>query len=40
MRKRSSDQTGDKPVVVLSNNDGFIVAADRKAKSLGIKTIS
>ncbi len=30
----------DKPVVVLSNNDGFIVAADRKAKALGIKTIS
>ncbi|HOO96763.1 MAG TPA: Y-family DNA polymerase [Caldisericia bacterium] len=30
----------DRPVVVLSNNDGFIIAACRKAKALGIKVIS
>ena len=28
-----------KPVVVLSNNDGFIIAANSQAKSLGYKTI-
>jgi DNA polymerase V len=28
------------PVVVLSNNDGFIIAACKKAKALGIETIS
>ena len=29
-----------KPVVVLSNNDGFIIAASKEAKALGFKTIS
>ena len=30
----------NKPIVVLSNNDGCIIARSNEAKNLGIKTVS
>ena len=30
----------NKPVVVLSNNDGCVVALSKEAKNLGIRTVS
>ena len=30
----------NKPIVVLSNNDGCIIARSNEAKELGIKTVS